>query len=161
MAVAAKTISLAKSAAYKTILLGGLIAGSTDITSAFIHNGSRGRSPLFVLQFVASGLLGADSYNDGWRSAALGLLCHFVIATGATAVFYAVSRKLTFLIKQPVISGMLYGLAVFGFMNYVVIPLSAIGHVLSYVPLHLVIGLLIHMFCVGLPMALVVRWLSK
>jgi hypothetical protein len=56
---------------------------------------------------------------------------------------------------------MLYGLAVFGFMNLVVIPLSAIGHVLSFVPIHVVIGMLIHMFCVGLPMALVVRWSSK
>src|SRR5262249_28831791 len=136
MAVAAKTISPAKSAAYKTILFSGLIAGSTDITSAFIQNGSRGRSQLFVFQFMSRGLLGTDAYNGGWRSAALGLVCHFVIATGATAVFYAASRKLSYLVKQPVISGMLYGLAVFGFMNLVVIPLSAIGHVISFVPIH-------------------------
>ncbi len=65
----------------------GLIVGTLDICSAFIHAATRGASPTRVLQFVASGLLGRRSFEGGLTTAALGLGLHFVIAFGATAVF--------------------------------------------------------------------------
>ena len=79
-----------------------------------------------VLKFIASGLLGAAAFQGGAAIAALGLALHFVIALGAAAVYWAASRRIAFLATHPVPSGLLYGVAVYFFMNLVVIPLSAV-----------------------------------
>ena len=79
----------------QAILIGGLIAGALDITCAFIFSYIRsGRSPAFVLQSVASGVLGRDAYQGGTKTAALGLGFHFVIALTAAAVYVLASRAL-------------------------------------------------------------------
>ena len=144
--------------AYRAILWAGLIAGTLDITAASI-NGMllRGGNPMRVLRAVASGLLGAEARQGGVGTAALGLVLHFVIAFGAATVFFVASRKMRFLVQHAVVCGLLYGVAVYAFMNSVVVPLSAAPFEIPYEP----IGLLIHMFCVGLPIALVVRRFSE
>lgn len=144
----------APSKAVRAILWGGLIAGTLDITAACVTNYlQRGASPVRTLQSVASGLLGPEAFAGAGGVAALGLLLHFVIAFGATVVFYLASRKIRFLVEQPWISGPLYGAAVYLFMNLVVVPLSAAPF---RIPNNLT-GLAIHIFCVGLPIALAVR----
>ncbi len=147
--------------AYQGILWGGLIAGTLDITSAFIDSGLQGRSPVIVLQAVASGILGESSFRDGSSSAALGLLSHFVIAFGAAAVFYLASRKLRFLLERPIVCGLLYGVAIYLFMNVVVVPLSAVPFKLSHTPLAVTIGLAVHMLCIGLPISLAINGYSN
>lgn len=143
--------------AYKTILLAGVIAGVLDITAAAVTTILRDRPPMRMLQSIASGLLGSNSYNGGVKTAALGLLLHFIIATGWAAVFYAVSRKVGFLVRQPIISGLLYGIFVFCVMNLVVLPLSAFPHQVTFPLSNTIIGVTVIMFCVGLPIALIVR----
>src|SRR5258706_10539516 len=96
-----------------TILIGGLSAGVLDITSAFINSGLRGRSPVWVLQSVAGGLLGRNSFQGGLKTAALGLALHFFIATTWAAVYYAASLKLPLLTRQAFVCGPLYGIAVY------------------------------------------------
>ena len=147
---------------YQPILWGGLIAGILDITAAFTHSAlAGGRNPMWVLQFVASGLLAAESYNGGLRTAAVGAALHFLIALVVCAVFYAASRRFTILVRHSVVFGLLYGIAVYSFMYLVVQPLtfhtSFFARKLSAVS----IGLMIHMLCVGLPIALVVRHFSN
>ena len=142
------------------ILWGGLIAGSMDITAAILTYKIRSNLPATrLLQFVASGLLGKDAFTGGARAAALGLFLHFVIAFGATAVFYLASRKMPWLIQYAVLAGVLYGIAVHQFMQQVVLPLSAIQKgPTSFTGL--VIGLVTHIVCIGLPIALIVRKFS-
>lgn len=147
------------------ILLGGLIAGVLDITYACVFSYVRsGRTPVFVLQSVASGALGRDAYQGGAKIAALGLGFHFLIALTAAAIYVLASRALPFLITQPVISGIAYGLCVYAVMYCVVLRLSAI-RATSWpwsLPKSVFIGgLLIHMFGIGLPIALVNRHYSK
>lgn len=161
MRTVSTAISPGKTKAYQAILWGGLVAGTLDITAAFIQNGLRGIGPVRVLQSVASGLLGASSRNGGLGTAALGLGLHFFIATGAAAVYYAASRKLPLPARRVVVGGLLYGSAVYFFMNFVVLPLSAFPYKTSFTPKALITGLVIHMFCVGLPIALVVRRYSE
>ena len=139
------------------ILLGGLIAGTLDICAAFLTAWlRRGIRPVVVLRFVASGLLGPAALSGGAKTAAVGLALHFLIATGATIVFYLASRKLRFLVERPVHFGLLYGVAVYLFMNFVVLPLSLVPRGTMTVS-GFIIGLLTIMFCVGLPIALIVR----
>ena len=147
--------------AYRAILIGGLIAGALDITFAFIFYGLRGSSPIRILQSIASGALGARAFTGGAKTAILGGFFHFFIAITAAAIYYFASRKLRFMSNQAIICGVLYGVCIYLFMNFVVLRLSAIPFKPTY-PLRVVIpGLLIHMFGIGLPISLVVRRYSR
>ena len=161
MTAAPAAIPVKEPSSYRAILWGGLIAGTLDITGACVSVALQtGRSPQFVLQSVASGLLGADSYNEGLRSAALGLAIHFLIAYTWCTVYFIASRKLKFLINQAVICGLGYGVVIWLFKNGVVLPLTF--HRSFFHPLRsVIIGMSILMVCIGLPIALVVRRFSN
>src|SRR5712671_3077070 len=106
------------------ILWGGLLCGVLDITAALVVYGTMGAKPLRLLQGIAGGLLGPRTYGGGIATACLGLLCHFAIAFGAAGVYVAASRVAPFLVRHAVLSGALYGVAVYFFMNRIVVPLS-------------------------------------
>jgi hypothetical protein len=158
MSAASESLALERPNFYRPIIFGGLIAGTLDITSAFINSGLRGRSPMWVLQSVASGLLGQDSYKGGFKTAALGTALHFLIAFTATAVFYAASRKLKFMTERPVISGILYGVAAYLFMYFIVLKLAFPG--ITYTLTSIATNVSIHIFCIGLPISLAIRRFS-
>ena len=142
------------------ILWAGLIAGAMDITAACAYAGYRGVSPGRVLQFVASGLIGPSSFQGGAATMALGLALHFFIAFGATTVFYFASRRIAFMTEQAVLAGLLYGLAVYTFMYWVVTPLSAARRG-PFSWISTVIAILTHFCCVGLPISLGIRRFSR
>src|SRR5881392_263484 len=107
------------------VLWAGFACGVLDITAAFIVYGFFGAKPIPLLEGIASGLLGPKAFDGGLSTALLGLLCHFVIAYGAATVFFVASRAIPFLIQNAVVSGALYGVVVYFFMNRIVLPLSA------------------------------------
>lgn len=156
-------VSARNSKAARVIFWGGLIAGILDITGACVVSWiRRGVPPLRVFQSVASGIYGAASSTLGTKTAVLGLVLHFFIATTWTAVYYFASRKLSFLVNQPIIAGVLYGIVVYLFMNFVVIPLSAVPKPTAAIPLSArLIGLTIIVLCIGLPIAIIVRKFSR
>jgi Na+/alanine symporter len=140
-----------KLSAVRAIVLGGLIAGTLDLTQAFILFGRK------VPLVIAAGLLGPSAFQGGAGTYALGVCLHFFIAGTATAVYYSASRRLSFLKEHPLVCGLFYGMAVELVMSYVVLPLSAL-HDRGPYELHDVLqGLLVHMFVVGLPISFSVR----
>jgi len=143
----------------KAIAWAGLVAGTMDITAAFIVYGFFGATPLRILQGIASGLLGSRTYEGGSATAVLGLVCHFSIAYGAATVFFFLSRHIPFLTRRFIAAGVLYGIAVYFFMARVVIPLSRV-HRGPFQFKMMIIGIVIHIFCVGLPIATIVRRFS-
>ena len=151
------------SRAGRAILWGGLVAGTLDIADALIFFGLRGASPAIVLQSIASGLLGAAAFRGGAATAALGLFLHFVIAFGAATVFWLASRAIPLLVRYYAIAGLLFGGAVYLFMNRVVLPLSAISRasLAPPPPIGLINGVLAVMLLVGLPIAMATRRYSK
>jgi uncharacterized membrane protein YagU involved in acid resistance len=142
------------------LLCAGLACGCLDITAALVVYGFFGLKPIRLLQGIASGLLGQKAFSGGLATALLGLLCHFVIAFGAAAVYLAASRGVGFLTEQAVVSGALYGVAVYFFMQHIVLPLSAAAKRPFSLQMML-IGVVIHIFCVGLPISLCVRRFSR
>ena len=149
----------------KAILWGGLIAGTLDITAACLDvkfNFDKG--PVWLLQNVASSLLGPASYNGGAATAVLGLAMHYLVACTATAVFYVLSRRFPPLVRWPGLSGPIYGAVVFLVMFRGIIPLTialkslylttAFNH--NWPPLRGT-QFFIHLVCVGLPIALSAR----
>lgn len=148
-----------RSGAVPAIFWGGLICGAMDITAAFVVYGHFGAKPVPLLQGIAAGLLGPRSWDGGLPTAALGLACHFFIAYCAMAAYYAASRLLPVLLRHSIVSGVLYGPAVYFFMNRIVVPLSrARKNPFSWEMT--IIGVTIHIFCVGLPIALTTRRFS-
>lgn len=155
-----ETVADEEPQALKAILFGGLTVGTLDCLAASTSALIKGRSPAVVWQYVASGLLGKESYSYGWMTVVLGLLLHFFIAFSVATVYYAASRRFPILVRQPFLCGPLYGIAVYFFMGYVVSPLSATAP-LPFSFSGMITGILIHIFCVGLPAALIARQFSK
>jgi hypothetical protein len=142
------------------VLWAGLACGVLDITAAFVVYGFFGAKPVPLLQGIASGLLGAKAFDGGLATALLGFLLHFVIAFGAATVYFVASRTIPFLVQYAIACGTLYGVAVYFFMNRIVVPLSAAAKRPFSLKL-MIIGVVIHIFCVGLPISLSVRRFSK
>lgn len=141
------------------VLWAGLTCGVMDITAALVVYGLvYGVPPVQLLQGIASGLLGRQAFRGGIATAALGLLLHFVIALSAAAVYFLVSHKFSFLTQQAVASGVLYGVAVYFFMQQVVALSATVKN--PFAVKLMLIGVVIHIFCVGLPIALIVRKFS-
>lgn len=138
------------------LLWAGLVCGIMDITAALVVYGSFGLKPMRLLQGIASGLLGQKAFDGGIATALLGLVCHFVIAFGAATVYVLASRAIPFLIQHTVVSGALYGIAVYFFMSRVVVPLSAAAP-RPFSLRFMIIGVIIHIVCIGLPISLVAR----
>jgi hypothetical protein len=136
------------------LIAGALIAGTLDISYAIVFYYFRNHAPPGrIFQSVATGLLGKASFQGGTATAALGLVLHFFNATAITLIYYLAARRIPYLTLHPFVSGVLYGIGVYLVMNYVVIPLSAIGHLLPFVPVVAITGILVHMFFIGVPIA--------
>ncbi len=143
----------------RTIGVAWLTAGILDITSAFVIAGLKGAGSIRMLQGIASGLLGARSFEGGLVTAGLGLAIHFLIAFTAAALFYFASRKFSFLVEHAVVSGLLYGIAIYVVMYWIVVPLAIpiARHSIS----RDLTAIIVHMSLIGLPIALVVRYFSR
>jgi len=139
------------------VLLGGLVAGSFDITYActFWYL-KRGVLPSRVFQSVASGLLGDASFTGGWRSAALGLALHYFIATSMAVTYYLFARRWSDLWEKPFVYGPMYGVLLYSIMNYIVVPLSA-ANPGSRNLLWVLLSIAVHAFLIGTPIALFAR----
>jgi hypothetical protein len=103
-------------------LVAGLAAGGADIGVAAVINKTE---PGRILQAVASGLLGLHAYTGGAYTVALGLVLQIAISVVIAGVYAAGARRLPVLLRHPSISGLAYGVLIFGVMNMVVAPLSA------------------------------------
>lgn len=150
-----------KSVDYRAVLFAGLLAGTLDLTSAFIVTAFKSGNYARMLQGIASGLLGASSFDGGAATATLGVLAHFAIAFIWTIIFYLASRRIRFLTAQPIVSGVLYGIIVYFLMYYVVVALSAAPFQMPHTLEATVRDVFIHIVCIGLPIALVIRRFSK
>ena len=130
-----------------------------DITAAFITWWPKGVKPPRLLQGIAAGWLGPRSFDGGMATSALGLAFHFLIAFTAATVFYLASRQLTFMISRPVVTGVLYGIAVYIVMYWVVMPLSNFHGAKTVTSS--IVAIITHIVCVGLPISLVIHRFSR
>jgi hypothetical protein len=144
-----------KHSALLAIGVGGVVAGTLDLLQACILFGWD------IPLSIAGGLLGRQAVHGGAGTYILGVLLHFFIACSAAAIYYAASRKLTFLTEHPLVCGLFFGVAVQEVMNLVVLPLSALHARGPYELQDLILGLLVHMVVIGLPISFSVRRFAK
>lgn len=147
--------AVAKNNAALAIIVGGLTAGTLDLIQASILFGLR------VPLIIAGGLLGEQAFHGGAGVYVLGILLHFLIAFSWTAIYYAASRRLTFMLEHPFVCGLFFGMAVELVMSYIVLPLSALHDRGPYRLHDVLLGLIVHMFVIGLPVAFSVRRFAR
>jgi hypothetical protein len=163
----ADSVKTGRPSAFETIVYGGLAIGVLDFLDASIF------FPLYYgISFVdvwhgpASGILGREaSRAGGLNTALLGIFLHFCVAFTIATVYFLFARSIPFLIKHPVVSGLVFGVIANYVMQCVVLPLSArrssptgvfsepIGSMMNSI-----IG---HAFLVGLPVALIAAWSAR
>lgn len=137
------------------IALGGLLAGLLDLLAAFALGWPR-VAPSRVLQYIASGALGPAAFRGGTMTALAGLLFHFTIAMVAAALYVHMAHRWPSLRQHPWRWGTAYGLAVYAVMTFVVLPLSQAA---TQPPTLASMARMavIHVVCVGLPIAFAAR----
>lgn len=147
------------SRAFAAIFCAGLLCGVMDISAAFLTWWPKGVKPPRLLQGIAAAWLGPKSFNGGMATAALGLAFHFLIAFTAATLFYVASRHLTFMLDRPITSGVLYGIAVYLIMYWIVMPLSNFHGTKTVTSS--IVAIVTHIVCVGLPISLVIHRFSS
>jgi uncharacterized membrane protein YagU involved in acid resistance len=110
----------------RSIVLGGTVAGIVDIAAAcLIYH----LNPLVLLRGIASGLIGDSAASGGLTVSLLGFVLQVGMSVLIAAICVTVRRQFR-LVKLPwAVTGIAYGVATFIVMNYVVMPLSAVGHI--------------------------------
>jgi hypothetical protein len=140
------------SPALRGILLGGFFAGLADFIYPTVKTVINGGEWVRPWKGVASGLLGQTARDGGLEMVALGAALHWFICLGAAAILYFVASRVKFIPRQWILLGIIHGIAVLLVMNYVILPLSAIGR--GIYPLEtLHISAFWHIVLVGLPTA--------
>jgi len=141
--------------AFLAITVGGSIAGVVALLHACIQSGWD------IPLTIAEGLIGSKAEHGGVGTYLLGVFLHFFIAFTAAAMYYAASRRLSFLKQHPLVCGLYYGATVQLVMHLIVFPLCAF-HESNPIPIHdLLLGMLYKMVEVGLPISYSVRRFSK
>jgi hypothetical protein len=145
----------------RALALGTLTVAILDIAEVLVFYAVRGVSPLRILQAVAAGALGRAAFTGGMQSAVIGLLLHTFIAFVVVLVYHLAATRFPVLTRRAILCGALYGLLVYAFMNFVVLPLSASGSPNLTSWLIVANGLFAHVFCVGIPAAISTRWAGR
>jgi hypothetical protein len=155
MSTAAYSTVIQRTSLLRPILVGGAIAGTLDLTAAFITYGA------LVPRGIAAGLIGRPAAIRGGAFVwVLGVILHYFIAFSAATVYCLTSRKLEFLREHPLVCGLFYGIAVYLTMKLVVLPLCALHLTGPFQLRDMLQGLIVHMVIIGLPISYSLRKLS-
>ena len=136
------------------IAAGGLSAGLFDFCVACAESGL---PPMTIGKAVARGWFGKAAMHGGADIAVIGIVSHFAIMLAFATAFVLVSLRAPILRRLFFVTGPLYGAAIFVFMRFVVLPLSAAGFSMPKPPV-LYIEIAGHIFLVGLVIAGAARW---
>lgn len=142
----------------KTILVAGLVGAFLIdaylvITLTWILHTATART-LFL--WDASNLLGPAAFQRGLGTELLGCFLHLIVSMLWAAFFVLVLARIPAIARHPIIWGIIAGIGVKFFMQYVIIPL---GHAPGphYNWVSLANNLVAHTFFFGVPVLLIAR----
>jgi hypothetical protein len=115
-----------------------------------------------VFQGIAYAVLGPAAFTAGWASAALGLMLHFSVALGWSAVWMIAYERsdlllhATITVPRAILAGAAYGIFVWLAMHFIVLPLTYAkpGPLLNFGSI--LVGIA-HLLVVGPPIVLIER----
>jgi hypothetical protein len=138
----------------RPVLVATAVAGTLDLLSAFVFAGMAGMGAVQVLQFVASGPLG-DAALASSSYAVAGVLVHFLIMACMVAAYMFAAPRIPFLLKQPLIAGIAYGLLLWFIMYWIVRPMRWANLPHPTNPKSIANQLFSHIILVGIPIAFI------
>lgn len=145
--------------AISTIAIAGGVAGAIDLALNTFNAVKGGTSVLRPWKGVAAALLGKDAVIQGGDPMAIiGLGLHFLITIGAAAIYYVVAKRQGWLVRHSLLSGLVFGTMFFLILNYVILPLTLIGHPLYVGARTIAISLPSHIIMIGLPISMIIGW---
>jgi hypothetical protein len=142
------------------LLLGAIAVGTLDILYAIVFWHPKGVPTIRIFQSIAAGLYGKAAFTGGAHMAEIGAALHYFISLCIVLVYWVASKRIRMLTERPFYYGSIYGVLVWLFMNFVVIPLSFSkppAFLFSWVAWSIVV----HAFLIGVPAALTARTLSR
>jgi uncharacterized membrane protein YagU involved in acid resistance len=137
----------------KPIAIATAVSGTLDILFAMILTVLFGREIGNMLRYVGSGPF-PQATEMGAGGAILGLAVHFALMAIMAASYVLAARRVPALIQKPIQWGVLYGLATYVVMNWLVVPMR-FGTPLPPSPLSMATQLFAHIVLVGIPIALI------
>ncbi|HMH24308.1 MAG TPA: DUF1440 domain-containing protein [Puia sp.] len=145
------------SPAIATILTAGLIAGTLDATGAIVVYGPfLGKATVEgIFRGIASAIFRKRAMTEGTEMAYYGLLFHYLIAMSFAVFYFFIFPLIPFLRKHKVASGLIYGILAWCVMNLIVLPVAFSRPPVFHFPASFT-GILLIMFLVGLPIALII-----
>jgi hypothetical protein len=106
----------------RAILTGGLVAGTIDIGAAALINRV---SPVLIVHYIATGVMGKAALSAGTPAAYLGLLLQWAMSVVIAAVYWFVTARMPRLRQRWWLGGIIAGVVIFLVMNFIVMPFSA------------------------------------
>lgn len=142
-----------------TIFLAGLIAGTLDILAAIFFYAIlfQKTTAIKILQSIASAVFKKETYTGGPQMAWYGLGFHFLIAMIFAWFYFTIYPHISFLKRNVIFSGFVYGIFVWVVMNLIVLPIAFPVLPAKSLDFALILSVLILIFCIGLPIAFIAR----
>jgi hypothetical protein len=137
----------------RPIAIATAVSGTLDIMFAMVLTIFFGREIGNMLRYVGSGPF-PQATEMGAGGAMLGLLVHFALMAIMASVYVLAARRIPALVERPIQWGVLYGLATYVVMNWLVVPMR-FGTPLPPSPLSMTTQLFAHIALVGIPIALI------
>lgn len=144
----------------RAIFIATVIAGTLDILSAFVFDIMAGGTPLGVLRGVGGAIVDREAFANPYMLPAIGLALHFAIMLVMATVYMIAASRVPLVNRLPVLSGIGYGLVLWGVMYWIVLPqrwptLFPIDPRTN--PTEVAEELFSHIMLVGIPIALVAK----
>jgi len=138
-----------------TILIAGGAAGAIDFIYATTETVLAGGAALRPWKGVAAALFGVSAVIEGGDAIAVaGIALHFLITIVAAGFYFAAASRARGLVDHPWPAGVVFGILFFLAMNYVILPLSVMGHPLYAGPKGIFDAIISHVLMIGLPISL-------
>lgn len=139
---------------WRPLLAGTAVIGSADLLFAWSFWASKGVGFVDILHSIARGWYGKTGDGGGTAGALVGAASHYTIIFGMLLAYWLAARLHAEFTRHVLLLGATYGLLLYLIMNFVVLPLSAVGlpkfdnlaWVVSSIAMHMLIGVLIAWF---------------
>lgn len=146
--------------ALRTGLIAGLVTGAAGLIPVLILQKARGVGVIPEMQLAASSVMGLPAY-DGAPGFFIGTALHFLVSVVPAIIFALAVARLPVLNRMPWLAGPAFGFGVFLVMGLIILPHSRFAVPAGVTSMPPLAALLVHLFLFGLPIALIVRHLSK
>ncbi|RAI99835.1 hypothetical protein LX64_04388 [Chitinophaga skermanii] len=141
-----------KKSIFSHIMTAGLIVGTLDGLAAciqfIIRSGGFAVEKIFL--FIAGGVLGKTAFQGGMGVVLLGIVLHYCIAMGFTAMYFLLYPRVLRVVKNRFWAAVLFGVSTWLVMNLIVLPLSLLPRIVPSVE-QVLIGMGILIVAVGWP----------